>query len=409
MKLFAHQQKIVDKAPDKILLAHACGTGKTLTLAKLAEKKGGKWVIVCPKSIVDQWREKLAEYGITLDCIILSKENFKKRWNELPESNLIIDESHMFSGMHSIKKKSGMLKSALSYVKKHNPRCVYLATGTPYLSSPWNIYAQAEILGTVWPYSAFKAKFFQEVNMGMRWPVPVVRKNVEWKGKVIPTSKAVELLVKSIGDVVTMDDCFDVPEQTFKTEYFELTKEQIKAISKIEETTPIVRWTQTHQICGGTLKGDGYREDQTFKCEKMDRLLELCQENKKLIVVCRYNNEIEVIAKILEKEKFINVYKITGATKDKNELLKSAESDDKAILLVNAFCSEGWQAPSFPIMVFYSYDFSLKNFIQMIGRVLRADHLKKNTYISLIIKDTIDHDVKKSMDRKEDFKIENYS
>jgi len=406
MKLYQHQANILDSNPPKKLLAWSCGIGKTLALAKLAEKNGGKWLIIATKLLVDQWEDKLKEYNINLDCQIIHKELFKKLAPTLPRMNVIIDESHYFSGMHGFRKKSAMLKMMLAYIKRHNPEFIYLGTATPYLSTPWNIFAQANILGHNWNYMKFKNMFFQDVPMGQRFPVPILRKYVTTNsGEVIPVSVAIERLVRAIGDVVRMEDCFDIPEQLFKDEYLKLTKEQVTAIENLDDIAAIARWSKAHQICGGTLKSDGYTEDKFYSSEKVDRIMELTEQYKKMIIVCKYNNEIEYLSK---KIKAKNIVVINGATKNKYDLIKKTDAKDESIILVNSACSEGWEAPRTPIMVFYSIPFSLKDYSQIAKRILRANHLKKNVYISLIIKNSIDNDVKTSMDKKEDFKIESY-
>ena len=388
--LYAHQQKLLDYSPDKHLLAWECGTGKTRAVLSLAKSKTNNILVVCPKSLKEQWREQCS-YDV------MSKEEFKKSYKSIKKYDcLCLDEAHFFAGMQGLKKKSQLLKSLLDYIKIHNPQYIYLLTATPYMSSPFNLYALSEILGYKLNYGQFKKMFFQEVNMGLRWPVPVVRKGIE---------PLIGQIVQKIGSTVKMSDCFDVPEQVFQTEYFELTKEQKKAIDSLEDTAAIVRWTKVHQICGGTLKSDGYNEDKVFKNEKMPRILELAKENKKLVIVCRYNNEIDDLKDMLCE---YNVKVINGAVKDRDIIVKEAESANECIVIVNAFCSEGFEIPSFPLMIFYSLDFSLKNFVQICGRILRANKLKKNVYKFLVVKKTIDEDVKKSMEKKENFQVEIY-
>ena len=394
MKLWKHQQDLVDLAPDKHLLAFECGTGKTFTALELA-KKSKYTLVICPKSLKEQWKEQMPE-----KMHILTKEEFKKHVDKIPPFDcLIIDEAHFFFGMTGARKMSGMLKALGEYINKHNPQKIYLLTATPYMSTPWNIFAAAKILGHKWKSKDFKEHFFDLVNMGMRWPVPVVKKGIE---------KDIADLVNKIGTTVKMEDCFDVPEQVFQTEYFDLTAEQKKAIKNLDEEG-IARWTKTHQICGGTLKSDGYSEDTFYKSNKLNRLLELAQEHKKLVVVCRYNNEIDYIAKKLSTKSDIPIIKITGQTKERGKFIKMAEAYEQAIIIVNAACSEGYELPSFPIMVFYSYDFSLKNFIQMKGRILRANKLKKNVYLSLVVKNSIDSDVFECIQKKIDFDISIYN
>jgi hypothetical protein len=60
-------------------------------------------------------------------------------------------------------------------------------------------------------------------------------------------------------------------------------------------------------------------------------------------------------------------------------------------------------------MIFYSVAFDLKNYLQMQWRIHRANHLKNNLYISLVVADTIDEDVHKTLSNKMDFHIELYN
>jgi len=203
----------------------------------------------------------------------------------------------------------------------------------------------------------------------------------------------------------TLEDT-QMPEQIYQEEYFDLTKEQKDAIDNLTEEG-IARWTKIHQICSGTLKSDGYSEDKIFKSEKRDRLKEIIGQNDKVVVVCRYNNEINNLQELISGDK--KVFVINGATKDKTSVYKEAEASNKAVVFIQAHTSEGYELPSFPLMVFYSYDFSLKNYVQVKGRIHRRNKLKRNIYKSLIVRKTIDEDVYKNIQNKRDFDISEYA
>lgn len=366
-----------------------------LTLAQYHQAQ--TCLIICPKSLVEAWKEKC-------DYDVISKENFKKTATKLPAYDcVIIDESHYFFGMQGIKKMSQMLKTLLWYLDHHRPRLLYTLTGTPYTSSPWSIYAAAMILGYKLDYRAFKFKFFQEVNMGMRWPIPVVRKGMEGE---------IAKIVQSIGDVVKMEDCFDVPEQIYQTEYFELTKQQKDAIDDLQDTNALSRWTKIHQIMGGTLKGDGYVDDQFFPNEKEKRLLELVGEHKLIAVVCRYNAEIDNLYQLIKQKypgKFVR--RITGHVPGnaRHAICQDINKQDDGVVLINAMCSAGYEIPHIPLMIFYSLDFSSVHHTQVCGRIQRANHLKKNVYKYFIVKKSIDEDIYKCISKKLDFTISIYS
>jgi hypothetical protein len=353
--------------------------------------------VICPKSLKEQWKK-----DAPASWPILTKEEFKKHALGIPPyDTVIVDEAHYFSNY-----KSQMTKSLLKYVRIRKPKNIYLLTGTPYLSTIWNIYSLGLILGMPakkkwWTWPFFRKSFFIDIPMGRR---KVPKQLTTYKGR--PLEDAVAELVKMMGNTVRMDECVDVPEQVFQEEYFELTKEQHKAIEDLDDTEPIVRWTKTHQICGGTLKGDAYTPNKTFKSEKLDRLIDIVKQNKKLMVVCRYNNEIKYLYENIKK--IMPTYVIMGETKNRHLVVKEADAAPSCCVLANAACSEGYNLPSIPLMVFYSYDFSLKNYIQIKGRIQRINKIKRNVYLSLITKGEIDHDVYKCIQRKQDFDVSIY-
>ena len=394
MKLWKHQLKILKANPKKHVLVWSCGTGKSLAAIELAKKNKQTALVICPKSIKKQWQED----SIGDDWVVVTKEEFRRDVKKLPRFNcLIVDEIHNFLSPNL---KSQMYKSLLWYIQIHKPEFIYGLSATVYMSSIWNIFALAKILGYNPNYGTWRKLYFYPMRMGRRL-IYQQKDNLQ---------DVVSKMVKKLGSTVRMDECFDVPEQTFQTEYFELTAEQKKAIKNITDLEHIVKWSKSHQVCGGTLKSDGYTEDQEFASEKMNRAVELANQHKKLIIVCKYNHEIKILSERLKS--LPNLIVINGATKDRHSAVKMAEASSQCVVLVNGSVSEGYQLPTFPIMIFYSYNFSLKDYIQITGRILRADHLKKNVYISLVVKDkdcNIDYDVYDNIvNKKIDFQIKIY-
>jgi superfamily II DNA or RNA helicase len=238
----------------------------------------------------------------------------------------------------------------------------------------------------------FKGHFFYEVNMGGR-QVPVIKKGID---------DSIALTVKRLGKPIKMEDCFDVPEQVDVIEELRAEEQSFTEIDKLTDTTHIAFWTKCHQLLNGVLK-ESYLK---FKTEKDRRILELADQHKKLAIICRYNLEIEKYAELLKGKRPVKI--INGQTKDKQATVDWINQFDEGIVIIQASCSEGYNLSTVPIMVFASLDFSLKNYIQMKGRILRADNLKKNVYIHLIINQTIDGDVYKSLKAKKDFDIAIY-
>lgn len=407
LTLYKHQKRLLEKAPDRHLLAWETGTGKSLAAMRLVELKNTDnlpTLVVCPKSLADKWRRDIKLFSRKPESwIVVTKEELRRDWDKLPWTPfLVIDEAHYFSGP-----TSQMHKNALKFIKKHGIKNVYLLTATPYMSTPWNIYALALLLGHPWHYIRFKKHFFSVIPMGPRM-VPVVKTHIDG----VPVKDEIAKWVKYLGSAVKMEDTLDdeiMPEQIFKTEYFDLTRDQTQAMFELNDMLPVVRYGKEHQICGGSLKGDEYSENKFFKSQKTDRLIELAEQHKKLIIICKYNNEIDFLKdKLSQKFKGRKILLIRGAVSNRDEVVLEADAADDCLVIINAACSEGFELPSFPIMVFYSLDFSLKNYVQMLGRILRRNKLKRNVYLFLVVKKSIDEEVYKSMMDKKDFDLAIY-
>lgn len=394
-KLYQHQKDLLDLNPDRYLFVWDCGTGKTMASIKLVEQKTFDVLVIVPKALVTNWKREIEQWsGGKCGYHVTTKETFRAnadKWRRYDA--IIIDEAHFFSGM-----SSKMSKSLLAYLKKHQVQYVYALTATPFLSKPWNVYRLGQMLGHQWNYRNFEREFFYSVNMGGRM-IPMVKPHME---------DALAGYVHELGIPVRMDEAVDLPESNFVTEYFALNKDQSKRIVDAYDPNPLVHFTREHQICGGTLKGDEFTKSEIFQTDKRERVLDLAVENDKLIVVCRYNLEIDALKDALGDKGF-KTYVLRGDTKDRDGVLQDARKQDKFVLLVNASCSEGWECPEVSLMVFYSYDFSLKNYIQMVGRIQRINKISKRTYLSLITKSSIDEKVFNSLLKKNDFHIAVYA
>lgn len=401
MELFAHQKKILLDNPPRHLLAWGTGTGKTGTALSLYKQNATTCLVVCPKTLKENWRREvkrwLDEDAVLFDpkdirklgaVLIMSKEEFRKFWGNLPAYEaVIIDEAHTFAGI-----QSQLSKNAIKYLKYHNIKFRWLLTATPYLRNAWNVYMLGKLLGYDWNYAAFRIRFFYERYMGAR---------TFWDARPGMQDEVAEL-VHQIGTTVKLEDCIDIPDAVYEEERFKLTPQQKAAMKAVKESLPIVRFTKLHQICGGVLKGNEYEPARYFASDKLSRLKELVEENDKIIISCRYLAEMDMIlhATMTTERRH---YLLNGETEDRQTVLDRFNADPTGILIVNAAVSEGWQAPSCPLIVFYSYDFSLKNKIQMEGRIRRIDRPQKVTYIALTCEDSIDEAVSEALGRKQDF------
>lgn len=410
MILYPHQQQLVDRNPACHLLAFDRGTGKTITSIALAEKNCLTCLVVVPKMNLKMWIRETEKWGDKCTYTIITKEEFRKNAMILPRHDgVIVDEAHYFAG-----EKSQMAKSMYWYLNKRDIKYRWLCTATPYLSTPMNIYVLKRLLGYQMNWMAFRMEYFYEVKMGIKkvWkPKPYkedsLAKIVSQIGTTVDMEEAVALA--QANPVAGLPELQDVPEQSFETEYFDMTQEQKDAILLLNEPTFITRWTKMHCIENGLLYSDGYTEDQAFDCKKTDRIMEICKANKKVAIFCRYNAQVNHLKELLEKSgwSYHDVFVLNGDTKDKDATVLAAEASDHAVIIIQAQCSAGYELPSFGTIVFASLSFSFVDYTQAVGRFLRINKMKENRYYHLVT-NGVDRDIYDCIMKKQDFSFAIY-
>lgn len=391
IELYEHQKRIVEKNPKKSGLWHQLGTGKTITALALAKKNNIEVLIVVPKPVRRKWHKAMVDMQV--EGLIMSREEFRKMAPTMRGDKfkgLIIDESHF--GFCSL--KAQLHKKTKWFIKQWHIEYVWLLTGTVYTSSAWSVYGAAQLLGVNWNYRSFQERFFQPRWLGAR---------MIWEPKA-GTQEDLAACVRSIGDVVRLDNCADIPEQTVEVEYFEKTKEQEAAEKyvKEDESNPLVRTTKYHQIASGVKIGTEFTGDEFFDSKKNDRIIEYAEENPKLVVFSRYNIHLDVLSKMLTEKKIPHAI-VNGKTEDKEVIFEQAEKSERFVLLINAACSVGYELPSFGVVLFASLSYSFVDYSQAQGRVLRINALKKNLYIIMLTEGSVDEAVWESIGNKKSF------
>lgn len=396
-QLYVHQKKFLSENPNKSTLVWSCGTGKTRTAIEWANLSSDLTLIICPKALKANWERESKKWSNGKNYVLITtKEEFRRDHRKLPDcNNVIVDEVH--NGFLTPLFKSQMSKALRSYIKKWSVPRVLLLSATVYTSSPWNIYNLAHFTGHNWNWRKFKETFFYDVRMGQRM-IPMVKKGSE---------KKLSELTKKIASVVDIHDCMDVPLQLhLEPEYFSLTAEQRRAITANYDPVPIVRYTLQHEIENGILIGNEFKESETYKTDKIERIEAICEENKKVAIVCRYNYQIDQLAKLLEK-KVPQI--IRGDVKDRDRVCRFVEAADHAVVLIQADCGIGFELPSFEVCIYASMSYSYTSWEQMNGRFLRMNKPSRTTFVYLLTEgESIDQAVYDAVKRKEDFKINLY-
>lgn len=405
MQLYEHQRHIIEEDPKYIGLWLGTGSGKTLTALLLAR---GKTLVVCPKMQRQDltWERQARAANIKLDMLVVSKEEFRAHQQDLGKyDTVIVDEAHTCLGAtpnvryvktEAVPKVSQIYEALCAYTARHKPKRLYLVSAT-IIRSPMTVWAAMQLVGKVKvDFFKFRSTFYTRLPMPGR---------EVWVARTDSASKDVlAMMVRGMGYVGRLQDFFDVPPQTFVTKYVELTAEQKARMKEIpmEFPDPIVQIGKKHQIENGVLAGNEFSKPEIFDNNKIDMLLAYADEFPQMIVFAKYTAQIDSIAAAMQKAKK-KFFILDGRTKDRDTLMQDAKTSKEYVFIAQAQISAGWELPECPVTVFASRTYSFVDYDQALGRTQRANNIKKNLYINLVVRNGPDEGVDKALKNKSDF------
>lgn len=428
-QLFEHQKKIIQEDPKQCGLFLGTGSGKTRTALELAH---GNILVVTLKHLRDgkTWENNATEFGITKPFKVISKEEWRRDWSILPYYDTVIfDECHVLLGAgpfhryeripgtresRKLPKTSQLFDATVGYIKKHNPERYYLCSATA-VTKPMHLWAIAKILGKKWDFFKFRDKYYFEYDRNRFVDKTTKSKNPNYESQARILRDRVIELTKGFGYVGKLSDWFDVPEQTHKIVYVPLSEGQKEAMREIDEGEADIQIKRAKkrtiengvQYTKRTVAVSAKEKklvDHTeyYLSEKTSYILERAQEFPKMLIFVNYTAQIDVLHKELRDAGY-NVMLLTGATKDRKTFEKDANEAKECIVIAQASISAGYELPTFPCVIFASKSNKYLDYDQALGRVLRANALKKNLYIHLIVKGGSDEACHESIMAGQDF------
>ena len=342
MKPFPHQEKFLKGYIGKRLLVHEGGTGKTVCACLwLRDGKDHNALVVCPKRVVDKWKEALSKWDTK--ATVLSKEQFKKtaykKW-----SALVIDEADEFASPLFTPQRSQLSEKMYNLIKQYRPETLLL-TATPIRSTPWNLHTLLCFSG--YPIDPKKWKhYFFELKKTPYLPRPAWMPKPNWRNLIRP-------ILEKYADIVLLKDCVDyLPSVTevkvaIKSEPFDGTEWEGKK-AFVEE----------------------HRHEQV---NKVKSILEIGKKYRKVLVVAYYTEQVDALQKELSKHR--ETFAIRGRVKDQEQIIEQAQQSKECFFIVQASLGAGFDADSFSCAVFASMSYAVRDFVQMKFRVRRIHNL----------------------------------
>lgn len=298
----------------------------------------------------------------------------------------------------------------------HKATCKRILTGSPITKSPLDFYSQAlflskECLGFS-NYFAFRNRYaiLNDVTTfgGASFKQVVGFKNLSELSDKIET----------FSHRIMKEECLDLPDKTYLTRFFELTKEQRKLYDEMRATAmlelendmvstsiALTKLLRLRQICSGYCPTDS-GEILKIENKRLETLMDCIEEiDGKIIIWAYFVEDIKSIADALSNEYGENsVVTYFGATslEERTANINKFESDPNCRFFIAnpKVGGMGITLNSAKYAIFYNADYNYEDRMQAEARNYRIGQKENIFYIDIIAKDTIEEDIVQALINK---------
>jgi SNF2 family DNA or RNA helicase len=391
------------------------GTGKTNAALWAYDylrrtKTVKKVLVVCPLSTMERtWADSAFQTFPHLDCVVL--HGTRERRNKLLAQDVNIYVINI-DGLSTIKdalakrpdidlivvdelalaRNSGTdrWKILNAICNKQAPRRVWGMTGSPTPNAPTDAWAQCKL---VTPDNPTMPKYFSAFrDRVMRQITPF-----KWAARQDANEAVYQMMQPAIR--FSLDDCVDLPEQTFITRDVALTPEQNKAYKdmlnklsteyaggQILAVNEAVKANKLIQIACGVAYGTDGEHVVIPSKPRMDVLKEVIEESEgKVIVFVPLTGALESVASELRKDFTVEtVHGGTSKTERDRIFSEFQRGLDPRVLVANASTmSHGLTLTAATTIVWYAPVHSNEIYLQACARVRRPGQTRTTVIVHI--------------------------
>ncbi len=327
-----------------------------------------------------------------------------------PDNMMVIDEST------TIKNRKASRTKNLLQLSKH-AKYKRILTGSPVTKSPMDLYSQCTFLHCA---SLDQPSYFTFQN---RYAVVQKRYMGSRSFNEITGYRRLDELNEKLNKFsvrVLKEDCLDLPEKIYVKRNVPLTAEQAKlyaqmkkyALAQLDQgqlattSSVLTQIMRLQQICCGYLMSDA-GEMKVLDNNRLNELLAAIEEcSGKIIIWCNYTHDIKEIEKALSsKYGGDSVATYYGETKQEDrqatvDKFQDIHSPLRFFVGQPKTGGYGITLTAANTMIYYSNSYDLEIRLQSEDRAHRIGQKKAVTYIDLIVEDTIDEKIVKSLREK---------
>lgn len=324
---------------------------------------------------------------------------------------MVVDESTSIKNHKSLQAKACFTLARYAKIR-------WILTGTPITQNPTDLFGQCWFLSPdalgIPSFTAFKAQYALEKEFifgPRRFRKIVGFRNLEDLG----------IRLRRFSTRVLKDECLDLPDRTFQTEFVELTVEQrtiydnlkTKFIAELKNggfvsvTSALQATIRFQQIVSGFVhdtESDTFRRISSNRLQHLIDLLDRLGE--KAIVWCNFVPDVTAITSALgEIDEHLFPISYFGGTPAGERIgaVETFNNNPKCRWFVcTSAASKGLTLVAARYAIYYSRGWKLEDRLQSLDRIHRIGQTRNVTYIDLVSPGTIDERIAASLIQKQD-------
>lgn len=414
MNLFQHQIDSLNVTKDLNRVAYYLdmGLGKTFVGSEKAISMNTNIILtICQKSKVQDWFNHFDKYYECRLYNLTKKKDFFNFLNDkvlpnvpsigvinydlvfrrpellkLNEFTLILDESSLIQNNKAKRSK---------FILKLQPENVILLSGTPTAGKYENLWTQIHLLGWNISEKLYQKQYvnWKKIDVG-GVPINIVDKENPYKN----TDRLKNKLRQYGAVFLKTEECFELPEQTFielsvnsSKEYRKFKKDKIVSTSDGIELVGDTKLTQMlceRQLCG------------MYSQEKIQAFKDLAESTlDRLIVFYNFNDELYFLKKVAEElERPIS--EVNGKVKD----LEAYEVESNSITFIQYQAGAmGLNLQKANKIIYFTLPLMSELYEQSKKRIHRIGQNRACFYYLLIVKNSIEKNIKEVLEMRKDF------
>lgn len=377
INLYKYQEEYFKNVKPNFIYDMDTGTGKTIMGLHHYQTyfKDKKLLIVAPASKINEggWQRTIAEYYPTIEYETCTYNMLSKKYKNYNNYFVIFDECHRLKNSTGVWGKAGynLTKIASGYI---------LLSATPIPNGWEDSINYFKMFGLTKNKTTFiRNNAITSIQMGYM-------EITGWKNE-----NKLKNMWKSISRRLSKDEATDLPPLVFEEIHFKTSKiyKTIKKDRVYEDTLYDNQMKLRHGLRLYT--------NLESKIEYIKELIENTNDN--IIIFYNYDKELELLKNSTNKKIFIcNGYEKNYPKKSEWNCIKNT------VTLANY--KSGSEAVEFTyanIIIYFSPTDSYTEFYQSYGRCYRNGQNKKVTAYKFITDGSIESDIYKALDNKQDF------